>query len=140
MSTMRQMLYLEHLLLIRDFCSSKTDNKAIPIYFSDPAGQFFPKSPKKKIFLGEHPTDPPKCFFHRSLLRNLVYASFPNCKRRKARRGLGTRLLANVVCPYCALASAVFWLRSCVHAATEYGVPKKTDSIECCVCHGTLIH
>ena len=29
----------------------------------------------------------------------------------RAGRGLGTRLLANVVCPRCALASAVFWLR-----------------------------
>ena len=39
----------------------------------------------------------------------------------RAGRGLGTRLLANIVCPCCALASAVFWLRpwlDCVSAWT----------------------
>ena len=43
----------------------------------------------------------------------LVASAFPYCKRLKAGRGLGTRLLANVVCPCCALASAALWLRHC---------------------------
>ena len=43
----------------------------------------------------------------------LVASAFPYCKRQKTGRGLGTRLLANVVCPCCALASAVLWLRHC---------------------------
>ena len=44
-----------------------------------------------------------------------LYSCFciPYCKWLKAGRGLGTRLLANVVCPRCALASAVFWLCHC---------------------------
>ena len=53
---------------------------------------------KFQNFLGGHPPDPPSCF------------CIPYCKRLKAGRCLGTRLLANIVCPHCALASAVFWL------------------------------
>ena len=54
---------------------------------------------KVQNFLGEHPPEPPSCFCIPQL---------------KAGRGLGTRLLANVVCQRCALASAVFWLRHCI--------------------------
>ena len=54
---------------------------------------------KFQNFLGDHTPDPLSCF------------CIPYCKRPKAGRGLGTRLLANIVCPRCALASAVSWLR-----------------------------
>ena len=40
----------------------------------------------------------------------------------QAGRGLGTRLLANVVCPRCALASAMFWLRHCRYTGTSIWV------------------
>ena len=60
---------------------------------------------KFQNFLGDHPPDPPSCF------------CIPYCKRLKAGRGLGTRPLANVVCPRFALASAVFWLRHWCTAA-----------------------
>jgi len=50
----------------------------------------------------------------------LVASAFPYCKQLKAARGLGTRLLANVVCPCCALASAVLWLRHCGHGPQEF--------------------
>ena len=43
----------------------------------------------------------------------LISSSFPYCKRLKAGQGLGMRLLATVVCPCCALASATLWLRHC---------------------------
>ena len=60
---------------------------------------------KFQNFLGEHPPDSLSCF------------CIPYCKQLKAGRGLGTRLLANVVCPRCALVSAVFWLRHCSYAS-----------------------
>ena len=59
----------------------------------------------------------------------LVASAFPYCKRQKAGRGLGTRLLANVVCPCCALASAVLWLRHWVVQNDfyhEYILPRLT--------------
>ena len=57
---------------------------------------------KFQNFLGEHTPDPPSCF------------CIPYSKGLKVGRGLGRRLLlANVMCPRCALASAVFWLRHC---------------------------
>ena len=48
----------------------------------------------------------------------LVVSAFPCCKRLKAGRGLGTRLLANVVCSCCALALAALWLRHCSEATS----------------------
>ena len=58
---------------------------------------------KCQNFLGEHPPFP------------LFASAFCTASDLKLHgRGLGTRLLANVVCPRCALASAVFWLCHCV--------------------------
>ena len=65
-----------------------------------------------KNFLGEHPPDPPSYF-----------------RWLKAGRGLGTRILANVVCPRCALASAVFWLRHC----TQGNVPGDEAKLHLCL-------
>ena len=49
-------------------------------------------------FSGEASPDPPSCFC-------ILY-----CKRLKAGQGLGMTLHANIVCPRCALALALFWL------------------------------
>ena len=56
------------------------------------------KLKSSKIFWGSSPQTP------------LVASAFPYCRRLKAGRGLGMRL-ANIVCPYCALASAALCLR-----------------------------
>ena len=63
------------------------------------------KFKNSKIFWGSIPQSP-------------LYSCFciPYCKWLEAEWGLGTRLLANIVCPRCALTSAVFWLRHCSKA------------------------
>ena len=45
---------------------------------------------------------------------SLLTSAFRTASELKARRGLGSRLLANAVCPRCALASAVFRLCHCI--------------------------
>ena len=65
--------------------------------WSKVASECTQEAQKFQNFLGEYPPDPPSCF-----CISVLQAT------KKAGRGLGTVLLTNVVCPCCALASAVF--------------------------------
>ena len=63
-----------------------------------------------------HPHQNSKLFWGSIPQTPLVASAFPYCKRRTARNEATRK---RIVCPCCALASAVFWLRPCsVHDLT----------------------